>query len=76
MPELPEVETVARELAPSLAGRRVLAAELFDPRLGDPPVDRLVGRRVCRVFRLGKQVVLELDGGGRERRGGGEYACE
>ena len=60
MPELPEVETVARQLAPLLCGRRIRAVEVLDPLLGDPPVAGLVGRRVERVFRLGKQVVLTL----------------
>ena len=60
MPELPEVETVARQLAPLLHGRRIRAVEVLDPLLGEPPVAGLVGRRVDRVFRLGKQVVLAL----------------
>ena len=32
MSELPEVETVARQLAPLLIGRRVLGLEVFDPK--------------------------------------------
>jgi len=62
MPELPEVETIARQLAAAIAGRRILALEILDPRLGRLPAwARPAGARVRRVFRLGKQVVLELD---------------
>ena len=31
MPELPEVETIARTLAPQVEGRRIVACELLNP---------------------------------------------
>ena len=68
MPELPEVETVARSLAP-LVGRRIVAAEFRAVRVlrgGDP--DRmaasLAGRRIAGVKRYGKFLVMPLEGGG------------
>lgn len=61
MPELPEVETVVRQLRPLLSGGRLLALSLLDPRCPRGPVQRAVGRRVSAVRRLGKQVVLTLD---------------
>ena len=36
MPELPEVETIRRQLAPEVTGRRIDAAEIFDERLTRP----------------------------------------
>jgi formamidopyrimidine-DNA glycosylase len=33
MPELPEVETIVRELAPRIRGRRILSAEILHPRI-------------------------------------------
>src|SRR5436853_314874 len=33
MPELPEVETIVRELAPRLIGRHILAVEILQPRI-------------------------------------------
>lgn len=66
MPELPEVETVARQLAPVLRGRRILAAALIDPKLHDPRLTaELPGRPILDVRRMGKQVVIELGGDGR-----------
>jgi len=62
MPELPEVETVARQLAPLLCGRRVRRIEILDPRLGTVDARRIRGRRIRAVSRLGKQVALELAG--------------
>jgi len=67
MPELPEVEIVARGLASRLAGRRIVAVDLF--KLGGyGGLDarevraRLVGRRVNAVRRAGKRLVVALDG--------------
>jgi formamidopyrimidine-DNA glycosylase len=67
MPELPEVETIRRQLAPHLEGRTIVSAELLDPRWTRPeapgPVaERLRGRRVERVGRHGKYLVWELSG--------------
>jgi formamidopyrimidine-DNA glycosylase len=68
MPELPEVETVARSIAP-LIGRRIVSVEFRSLRVlrgGDP--DRMAaflgGRRIAGVKRYGKFLVLTLEGGG------------
>ena len=39
MPELPEVETIRRQLAPHLEGRTIVDARILDPRWTrpDPP---------------------------------------
>ncbi len=67
MPELPEVETIRRQLAPHLEGRMIETAEIRDPRWTRPvppaTVEReLVGRRVERVARAGKYLIWELSG--------------
>ncbi len=61
MPELPEVETVACQLDPLISGRAVRSLRIHDFLLGAISTGRVRGSRVSRVFRLGKQVVLELD---------------
>ena len=67
MPELPEIETVRRGLAPSLIGRRLLGACVREPRLRWPaPPDlseRVAGRRVLGVERRGKYLLLHLEDG-------------
>lgn len=60
MPELPEVETVARQLAPLLAGRRVRAVQVLDAKLESPQLAALAGQRIVRVYRLGKRVAIAL----------------
>jgi formamidopyrimidine-DNA glycosylase len=68
MPELPEVETVARSIAP-LIGRRIVSVEFRSVRVlrgGDPDkmAAGLAGRRIAGVKRYGKFIVVPLDGGG------------
>jgi formamidopyrimidine-DNA glycosylase len=68
MPELPEVETVRRQLEPELVGKRIESAEVLDERLTrpEPPeaVERaVVGREVTAVARRGKYLLLGLEGG-------------
>jgi formamidopyrimidine-DNA glycosylase len=68
VPELPEVETVVRSLAP-VVGRRIVAAEFRCLRIlrgGDPDRlrARLEGRRIAGVKRYGKFIVAEMEGGG------------
>ena len=68
MPELPEVELVARSLDRLVAGRRIAAAKLLRPGLapGTSPARfaRLLrGRAIERVARRGKHIIFELDAG-------------
>jgi len=66
MPELPEVETVVRALSKCLTGRRVSRAEvLHRPSIaGSPePPQCLCGKRILRVFRRGKFIRMQLEGG-------------
>jgi formamidopyrimidine-DNA glycosylase len=69
MPELPEVETIRRQLGPRLAGRTLATVDVLDPRLTRPLDPRevaaeLQGERVAGVERRGKYLVLLLEGGG------------
>jgi formamidopyrimidine-DNA glycosylase len=62
MPELPEVETIRRQLAPLVEGRRVLRLEVLDARWSRPlaPAElehALEGRRVERLGRRGKYLL-------------------
>ena len=67
MPELPEVETVKRGLLRAMEGRRFTRAETrrSDLRIMFP-VDfqnRLIGKRVNRLWRRAKYIMIDLDSG-------------
>ncbi len=66
MPELPEVETIRRQLAPHLEGRALARVEIRDHRwtLPVPPEEvaaALTGATVTRLGRRGKYMIWELD---------------
>ncbi len=63
MPELPEVEIVARRLSSSLLGAAVesaLAPGMNVMKTFEPPLEALVGRQVSGVKRVGKMPVVEF----------------
>ena len=67
MPELPEVETVARGLRATLEGHRIVAVAQNRPDLRVPfPAGlpgRLTGRRIVHIGRRAKYLLLRLDDG-------------
>jgi formamidopyrimidine-DNA glycosylase len=68
MPELPEVETIRRRLAPVVEGATIEAAEIVDPRLTRPVdpdlvADALVGERIVALDRRGKYLLWRLESG-------------
>lgn len=74
MPELPEVETVVRDLRPQLSGRRIDAVSLNGDAAAlarvirypapDQLVERLVGQAIKTVERRGKYIVMPLQSPG------------
>ena len=66
MPELPDVVVYVEALERRILGQpleRVRLASPFVLRSVDPPVAEAEGRRVVAVRRLGKRIVLALEGG-------------
>lgn len=70
MPELPEVETVRRDLEQFVVGKRITSVEATNARLlrrhADPEefVAGLSGRRITGVGRWGKYLLVDLDRSG------------
>jgi formamidopyrimidine-DNA glycosylase len=67
MPELPEVETVARQLEPEIEGHRIERLEVYDQRWSRPVPPKTLGRQVSGATitglgRRGKYLLLGLDG--------------
>lgn len=67
MPELPEVETIARGVARAVTGARIVGAAVPRPDVlrvvTDPPafIRRVAGRSIARVERRAKHIVIVLD---------------
>ena len=65
MPELPDVAVYIDRLAARVVGRRLEAVRLLSPfllRTAVPPIGEAIGRTVQGVERIGKRIVLALDG--------------
>ena len=65
MPELPDVAIYLEALAPRILGARLERVRLLTPfllRSVDPPVSAVAGKTVTGLRRLGKRVVIALEG--------------
>jgi formamidopyrimidine-DNA glycosylase len=66
MPELPEVEVVARTLRPEIQGRTIQDVEVFWPKIINAPDDqeefklRLIGERIEEIRRTGKYLRIQI----------------
>jgi formamidopyrimidine-DNA glycosylase len=65
MPELPDITLYIEALEPRIVGQRLQRIRLLSPfllRTVEPPIASAEGRAVYRLRRIGKRVVLELEG--------------
>ncbi len=66
MPELPDVVVYIEALRERILGRRLHAVRIRSPfvlRSVDPPPRQAEGRAVVDLHRIGKRIVVGLDGG-------------
>ncbi|HRI18003.1 MAG TPA: DNA-formamidopyrimidine glycosylase family protein, partial [Burkholderiaceae bacterium] len=66
MPELPDITVYVERLESKLAGATLVRLRLLNPfllRTAVPPIGVAEGQRVSAVERMGKRVVIALDGG-------------
>jgi formamidopyrimidine-DNA glycosylase len=61
MPELPEVETLSRQLQEKISGWKILASEIYDDKLAG--IKNLKRKTVMTIERRGKTVAIVLDDG-------------
>jgi formamidopyrimidine-DNA glycosylase len=65
MPELPDITVYIESLRPRIQGHRLLQVDLASPfllRTVDPPVLAVLGLEVRDISRLGKRIVLHMEG--------------
>jgi len=65
MPELPDVSVYVEHLARRTAGRRLERVRLANPfvlRTAVPPISAAEGKTVAGVRRIGKRIVISLEG--------------
>ena len=65
MPELPDLTVYLESLAARIANRRLARIRLLNPfllRTAVPPIASVEGKKVLNLHRLGKRIVIELEG--------------
>src|SRR3989339_1734810 len=60
MPELPEVETIKRKLAPSIFGKIISEIKILSPKNFGGKKEDVIGKKVISVDRYGKVLVFQL----------------
>ena len=60
MPELPEVETIARDLKPLIVGQKIDQIFVLKEKSFIGDARYLIGHKICGISRCGKMIVLEL----------------
>jgi len=71
MPELPEVETIRRQLEKLIVGRTISSIEVLNPGSFRADADSLIGKTVAAVGRKGKVLII-TSSRGRAQRGRGD----
>ena len=65
MPELPDLTVYIETLAARIAGKRLVRVRLLNPfllRTAVPPIGSVDNKTVTRLHRVGKRIVIELEG--------------
>jgi formamidopyrimidine-DNA glycosylase len=63
MPELPEVETIVRQLSKKVIGKVVKTLNILDSKVVDSKINGEVPFKINKVYRRAKSIVMELDNG-------------
>jgi len=65
MPELPDITIYLEALSARILGEPITGVRIVNPfvlRSVDPPIERLIGSRVTGLRRMGKRIVVEVEG--------------
>ncbi|MDZ7586504.1 MAG: DNA-formamidopyrimidine glycosylase family protein, partial [Patescibacteria group bacterium] len=73
MPELPEVETIRRQLEPLIVGKTISFVEVFNQNSFKARKKDLIGDKVVGVGRKGKVIILSLKRPGLAKQGQALY---
>ena len=63
MPELPEVETIVRQLKEKVVGKIIVNAEIMDKRVVDPEIKTILPVKIKSIERRAKSIIFKLDNG-------------
>ena len=62
MPELPEVETIVKQLHKHLVGKLVQSAKVLETKRADKKVEKVMPSKVLKAWRRAKAIIIEFEG--------------
>lgn len=62
MPELPEVETIRRQLELKIVGKTITDIEIICPKSFQGNPQKIIGKKIISLTRIGKQLSINLSG--------------
>lgn len=60
MPELPEVETVVRQLQQTILGKNIVSVTIYDPKVATPDLVKAKNNKIQSISRRGKYILIQL----------------
>src|SRR3989338_6233468 len=63
MPELPEVETIVRQLNRKVLDKKIVKAEVYDSKVVSLTIQKLKSTTITKIWRRAKYIVMELSNG-------------
>src|SRR3989338_2007335 len=61
MPELPEAETIVKQLNQHVAGKRILSAKVLEATRADRKIETAMPCNIIKVWRRAKAIIIELE---------------
>lgn len=62
MPELPEAETIVKQLNKHVAGKRIISAEVLEKKCADKSIEKIMPNKALKAWRRAKAIVIGLEG--------------
>jgi len=61
MPELPEVETIARGLKNKVVGKKIVAVKIIDPKIWQADESKIINKEIINICRRAKTLAIDFD---------------
>ena len=62
MPELPEVETIVKQLQKHLGGKKITSAQVIEKSRADKLIEKVMPSQAVKIWRRAKAIIIELEG--------------
>lgn len=61
MPELPEVETIVRQLQSKILSKTITSLQIYDRKVIDQQIKKILPSKITNIYRRGKSIIVQLE---------------